>query len=296
MAFVYTTQSPVQDLPVWGNTRLPENIETHVLQCLDHSSSTATLTCIGDSIIQRSHGNGLIEVSATISANELFGDGNITLPYGANPRNPVLCAPFDKIFTTVTSNPNAFILKNTGIDVFCSEAIYNQADSKVVLKFTDRKHGIANGGLTTSVLRYCSSKGYDISGIRVSLRIWASADFTPDVLVDAADSRNLHRKLSIADRLNSLGAFEHLKECLSDENRASFSFNTGDENATPYESEDVLALCWILYGFTQQQGEAHPITNPNPQIWNNHTVKRAGRVDAKKTGLNSMKLAVNLDE
>ena len=296
MAFTYTTQSQLHELPVWGNTRLPENIETHVLQCLDHSSSIATLTCIDDSVIKRDHGNGLTEVSATICANELFGENDVTLPYGANPRNPVLCAPFDKIFTTVTSNPSEFILKNTGIDIFCSEAVYTEADSKLRLKFTDRKHGIANGGLTTSVLRYCSSQGFDISNVRVSLRIWASAAFTPDMLVDAADSRNLHRKLELADRLNSLGAFEHLKGCLSEENRALFSFNTGDENATPYESEDVLSLCWILHGFTQQQGEAHPITNSNPPVWNNNTVKRAGRVDSKKTGINSMKLAVNLDE
>ncbi len=127
------------------------------------------------------------------------------------------------------------------------------------------------------------------------MRIWASAAFTKELLEDAAQARNEHRELDLADRLNSLGAFAHIIESLDDEYRNYFSFYTGDSEADFNSSRDVQQLCLLLNGFTHKDGEAHPILNPNPGGGVVTTIKKKGRITSPKDGMNSMKRTVGIE-
>ena len=290
-----TPEVDLIELAVNGKTGLPAVIEPHTLQCLPFDSSTATITFIAGTSIERNHSATMSEYSVTVSGPELVSATYTTLPYGANPRNPVLCSTFDKIYSTLSNEPRGFILKNTGVDVFCSKAEINEENNQIVLTFENERHGIANGGLTSSVIRYCASTGVDLSESNVSVRIWASEDFTQDVLDEAANARNEHRELDLADRLNSLGAFENIINHLNDEFRQNYSFYTGDSDADFNESRDVQQLCHLLYGFTNQTGEAHPILNSNPAGGVYPTIKKKGRITSPKSGINSLKRTVGIE-
>ena len=283
------------ELPVRGKSSLQDEIEQHTLTCLDHSNSTATITCVAGSGIKREHSATMTEISATVIGSELVSGAHVSLPYGANPRNPILCNAFDKIYSTISEEPTLFVLRNTGIDVFCSKAELDVGTNQIELTFENDRHGIANGGLTTGVIRYCSENGIDLEQVRVSLRVWASDDFDLEILVDAADARNLHRPLALADRLNSLGAFGRIKEKMSEDFRSLYSFYTGDENADFGVSRDAQQLCHLLYGFTHLEGEAHPIYNNDPAAGVVQTIKKEGRIKAPKKGIITMKGTVNLE-
>jgi len=279
-------------IPVNGPTNLDE-VGEHDLFCMDHLSSRAIITFIAETGIEREHTADSSEYSITVRGSEIVTADFQTLPYGANPRNPVLCPEFDKIFTTITNDVDEFVLLNSGIDVFCETAELNDDDSTVSLVFSNERHGIANGGLTTSVIRYSAEMGVDLEDLRVSVRIWAG-DLELEILSRAADARNTHRELELADRLNQLGAFEHIKESLNEDWREHFSFHTGDVEAQAHTSQNIGELCHLLYGFTTSPGEGHPTKNPNPPMGVPPSIKKKGRLTSPKDGISGMKDTVGI--
>jgi len=291
MAMILRDTDEVLETTVRGRTSLGDSIEEHELFYLGVDDTSARITFIENTGIERTHSDDLSEFSLTVMASELISEAGATLPYGANPRFPLLCPTFDKIFTTIDDEPEKFILRNTGIDVFCNSA--NIEGNEIVLNFSNDKHGIANGGLTTGVISYCQREGFDLSEVRVSIRIWAGEDFEIEELVSAADARNAHRELQLADRLNQLNAFDYMKSCLKDDWRGRWSFNTGDIDADE-DAENVGELCHLLFGFTLASGEAHPTRNHPVEGGVPSSIKKAGRLTAPKTGLNGMKQTVGL--
>ena len=143
------------------------------------------------------------------------------------------------------------------------------------------------------MLAYVAGIQQNIDQIRVSCRIWCLDDYEEEDYVEAADARNTHRELNLADRLNQLGAFEHIKTSLNEDWRGRWAFNVGDTDADD-DAEDALDICWLLYGFTLSQNEGHPTkNNPCPGGVNDSIIK-AGRLTDKNRGINVMKKTVGL--
>ena len=278
---------------VRGKTKYPDEVGDFELEYLPFEGTIARMRYINGSQILRKHDDAITEVSFTVLGSDLVSNDGVTLPYGANPRFPVLCNTFDNIFHTATEIPNMFVLRNTGLDIFCESAEINEKDGFVVMTFSNGRHGIANGGLTTSVISYCVQHDIDISDVKVSIRVWAGDQYQMDELVEAADARNAHRELELADRLNQLGAFEHMKTCLSDESREAWSFHVGDVDADE-DAENAVEISHILYGFTLSQGEGHPTRNTNVPGGVHNSIKKKGRLTQPKTGIESMKQTVGI--
>ena len=293
MPMEYETEGEVLVAVVRGNTKLPDMIEEFPLNYLDIDDSIAAMSFVDGTAISRKHNDEITEVSFTVYANELVSHEGVTLPYGANPRHPVLCNTFDNIFTTISESPDKFILRNTGMDIFCSEAEIDEKNGVVRMRFSNGRHGIANGGLTTSVISYCVQAGIEIDDVKLSVRVWAGENYDMNELVDAADARNAHRELQLADRLNQLGAFEHLKSSMNQDWRERWAFNTGDVIAGE-DAENVGNLCHILYGFTLSQGEGHPTRNAHVPGGVHNSIKKKGRLTQPKTGIESMKQTVGI--
>jgi hypothetical protein len=277
---------------VRGTTKFPNEVREFDYQFLGVENTSAKLKFISDTIIIREHNDEITEISFSILASELVSEDGHTLPYGANPRFPVLCNTFDNIFKTVFEEQDKFILRNTGLDIFCSTAAVNP-DGTVELQFSNGRHGIANGGLTTSVISYCVQEGMDLDGVKISVRIWAGENFDMNELVSAADARNAHRELRLADRLNQLGAFDHIRNSMAQDWRERWEFTTGDIDAEA-DSENIGDLCHMLYGFTLSPGEGHPVRNPNVAGGVHNSIKKKGRLTSPKTGIDSMKQTVGI--
>ena len=291
MAMILRAGDNILETTVRGRTSLVDLVEEHELHYLGVNETVATLTFVENSLIGRIHTGDLTEYSLTLIASELVSEAGVTLPYGANPRFPLLCPTFDKIFSTIDEVPEKFILRNTGIDIFCNSVNIN--NNQISINFSNDKHGIANGGLTNGVIAYCNKEGFELDEVRVSIRIWAGENFDIEELVEAADARNAHRELQLADRLNQLSAFDFMKSCLQEDWRARWSFNTGDIDADE-DAENVGELCHLLFGFTLTQGEAHPTRNHPVAGGVPSSIKKAGRLTSPKSGINSMKKTVGI--
>ena len=282
------------DITVNGKTTIPEKVTTHHFQCLPNKGVKVRLEAVAGTVIRREHSPNIHELSLTVHAPELFTDDYKTLSYGANPRLPVLCKTFDSIFETASTSKEDFILRNSGIDIFCKLVTYDSERNRIDIEFDSDSHGIANGGLTTSVLRYIVEKGLaDDEMIPVSVRIWAvNAD--EGLIDEATTARNSHRELELADRLNRLGAFDHIKQQLPQEIRAKYAFHVGDVEADE-GAKNAVTICRLLYGFTLSPNEAHPTRNHLPPGGAQHSFKPAGRMTRKGTGINLMKKTVGLE-
>ena len=276
---------------VRGTTGLRDQIQAFELSYLP-TNVEVEMEYIPETMIERTHSPTRSEVSITVAGPEFLGQDQETLPYGANPRFPVLCNTFDRIFSTITQEPENFVVENTGVDIFCSE--YELLpNNKIKMCFNGDKLGIVNGGLTTSVIAYVSALQQNIDDIRISCRVWCLEDYDEEDFVEAADARNTHRELNLADRLNQLGAFEHIKSYMQDDWRPRWAFNVGDVDADD-DAEDALDMCWLLYGFTLSQGEGHPTQNNPPAGGINNSIVKAGRLNSKNKGISSMKETVGL--
>ena len=281
------------DIIVRGKTTKDE-INTHHFQCLSNKGVKVRMKAVPETIIRREHSPNIYEFSLTVHAPELFTGDYKALSYGANPRLPILCPTFDSIFDTATTSKENFILRNSGIDIFCKQATYDPGRDLLDIEFDSESHGIANGGLTTSVLRYIVEKDLaDDKMIPVSVRIWAvSAD--EEMIDEATTARNSHRELELADRLNRLGAFDHIKRQLPQEIRGKYAFHVGDVDADE-GAKNAVTICRLLYGFTLSDGEAHPTENHQPPGGAQHSYKAYGRLTSPKHGLNQMKKTVGLE-
>jgi hypothetical protein len=276
---------------VRGTTANPAQIQPFELKYLP-TNIEVEMEYVPETMIERTHTDNRTEISVTVKGIEFLGPNLETLPYGANPRFPVLCNTFDRIFRTITSEPEDFVVENTGVDIFCSSYELLPND-RIKIVFMGEKLGIVNGGLTTSVLAYTAAIQQDLDLVRVSCRIWCLEDYEEEDFVEAADARNTHRELNLADRLNQLGAFAHIKSSMNNDWRPRWAFNVGDTEAED-DAEDALDICWLLYGFTISENEGHPTQN-NPCAGGiNDSIIKAGRLTSKNRGIDSMKGTVGL--
>ena len=283
-----------RQIKVSGKSRLPVKIHYHEFKSLPNADCVVRISCIEGSTISRDHSDKLREISCTIRAADFFTEEFATLSYGANPRLPVLCNTFDDIFETAekgSPHEELFVLHNTGIDVFCEMAEFDSEDNKVTLKFDHETQGIANGGLTTGVLRWMIEKGWCKEDVKLSIRIWAiSTDI--GLIESASTARNSHRELDLLDRMNQLGAFEHLITQLGDYS-GLFRFKVGDQNAVG-NARNGAEICQILYMFNTESAEAHPVWKHNPPGGALQTFKKDGRNKSPNKGLNELKKSVNI--
>ena len=281
-------------IKVSGKSRHSVKVIPHEFKSLPNSDCVVRIPCIPGSTISRDHSDDLREISCTIRATDFFTEEYATLSYGANPRLPVLCNTFDDIFETAekgSPHEDLFVLHNTGIDVFCEEAEFDPDNNKVTLRFDHETQGIANGGLTTGVLRWMIEKGYCEEEVKLSVRIWAiSTD--AGLIESASTARNSHRELDLLDRMNQLGAFEHLIAELGDYS-SMFRFKVGDQDAVE-NARNGAEICQILYMFSTDSTEAHPVWKHNPPGGALQTFKKDGRNKNPNKGLNELKKSVNI--
>jgi hypothetical protein len=281
-------------LKVTGSSRHKVEVIPHEFTALPNTDCTLKIPCVPNTTVSRIHGTNLTEISCTVSGEDFFTEQFETVSYGANPRLPVLCSTFDDIFSTAkkgSGQEDLFVLHNTGIDIFCDEAEFHKESDAVVIKFNHETHGIANGGLTTGVIRYMIARGYCEPDLQLSVRIWAIK--TNSTLIESASTaRNSHRELDILDRMNQHGAFDHLIKQLGDKS-SSFRFKVGDQNADE-DARPGDIICGILYMFTTASTEAHPVWKPSPPGGALQTFKSDGRNRNPRKGLNELKKSVNL--
>ena len=257
---------------VVGSSSHP-NINAYNCEILSNeTSSKVSFQFVEGTLSSREHpspdtANPLFEYNATVFARELFSEQLIGLPYGSNPRLPVLCPTFTDIYGTVISSTNNeylnFLAFNTGMDIF-AESI-SQDENTITCEFTGQKHGIANGGLTYSVLQYALSQNLLPEDLRVSIRIWSRANQSVAEQTKVADKRNSHRPLVDIDKLNVLGAFELMKLVLDEAFVVRIAWHTGDQKVDQEGFIKAMDYCRLLYTFKLKSStgnERHPTMNP----------------------------------
>ena len=291
------THNPADNklLKVTGSSRHKVEVIPHEFTALPNTNCTLKIPCVPDTTVSREHASNLTEISCTVSGEDFFTEQFETVSYGANPRLPVLCNTFDDIFSTAkkgSGQEDLFVLHNTGIDIFCEKALFHKEDNAVVITFNDETHGIANGGLTTGVIRFMIAKGWCEPNLKLSVRIWAIDDTNSNLIESASTARNSHRELDILDRMNQHGAFDHVIKQLGDKS-SSFRFKVGDQNADE-DARPGDIICGILYMFTTASTEAHPVWKASPAGGALQTFKNDGRNKNPRKGLNELKKSVNL--
>jgi hypothetical protein len=259
-------------ISVVGSSTHP-NINAYECEILSNETrSEVSFPCVEGTLSSRKHPspdptNPLFEYNATVFARDLFSEKHIGLPYGSNPRLPVLCPTFTDIYGTVTSLTDNeylnFLAFNTGMDIF-AESI-SQDGNTITCEFTGQKHGIANGGLTYSVLQYALSQNLLPEDLRVSIRIWSRAEQSLAEQTKVADKRNSHRPLIDIDKLNVLGAFDLMKSELDEAFVERISWHTGDQKVDHEGFIKAIDYCRLLYTFKLKSStgnERHPTMNP----------------------------------
>jgi len=259
-------------ISVLGGSSHP-NINAFEAEILSNESESRVIVKgIDGTISHRTHPspdtpNPMIEINLTMLGCELFTVENQGLPYGSNPRLPVLCPTFTDIYNTVTAEDRAylnFIAFNTGVDIFASKVEVEGND--VNITFDGPRDGIANGGLTYSVLQYAASQNLLPEDLRVSVRIWSRQEQSPNEQTTVADKRNSHRPLEDIDKLNQMGAFEKMKEVLDEAFVERIVWHTGDQQVDQDGNIPVILFCRALYAFKIKAGgtsnERHPTMNP----------------------------------
>ena len=298
----------IREISVVGHSSHP-NVVPYEVSILDNDTpSIMKITGAANTVSEREHPSHnpmypMKEINMIIFARELFTEANEGFPYGSNPRLPVLCGTFTDIYTTVVDSDDYlnFISYNTGIDVFANSAVID--GDEITLTFDGSRDGIANGGLTYSILQYASSQNQLPEDLRVSLRIWTKDEQSIAEKTKVADKRNSHRPLTGIDKLNQMGAFENMKETLDEAFVERVVWHTGDQQVDQDGNIGVADLCRTLYSFkikaSGNSNERHPTLNPkDPEGIESvyESIEMKGTISSPNTGVEKMWEAIGGDQ
>ncbi len=292
-------EGEVREISVVGSSKNSDISPFEVSIISNDSKSIVRFNAVENTISERSHpmngGNPMIEINVTVFATNLFTEENFGFPYGSNPRLPVLCSTFTDIYNTVVSPDSYlnFISYNTGIDIMAEEI--SVSGDEVTVTFDGPRDGIANGGLTYSVLQYASQQGLLPEDLRVSVRLWSREGQSHSEQTKVADKRNSHRPLIGIDKLNQMHAFQQMKETLDEAYAQRVVWHTGDQDVDQTANISVEDLCRTLYAFQMKSGgksnERHPTMNVKDSegiesVY--ETIELKGTITAPSTGAELM--------
>lgn len=210
-------------------------------------------------------------VKETVVHIKIADLNSIRLPMDANPRKP---EHIQSIVDTLResaqeANPNLFVYKNNGIDIFCkklSEPIENEL--QIEFGNADARDGICNGGLTYYCLQSLSSLTNDAC-VKVRFYEFGGADL--ELKAKIAKAKNQNRSVASTDDANFMGYFDRIKERLGD--YVNFvKWETGDVSLQTEYPMTIGTLIRFL-STLRIDDPYHWEINPNQHTFTSHKTK-----------------------
>jgi len=216
---------------------------------------------------------GVKEIVVHVKISDL---NKIRLPMDANPRKPEHISSLVKtIQESAQEEPNIFVFKNNGIDIFCKSiqpcqdqrAEENEDIETLQIEFGDKetKDGICNGGLTYYSLQPLSDLPDDAC-VKVRFYIFERASLELKSMI--AKAKNQNRAVSSSDDANFMGYYDRIKEQLGPDLVNLVKWETGDVEVGCNEPITAPMLIRFLSALKIENSwhwalntTAHPITS-----------------------------------
>ena len=171
----------------------------------------------------------------------ISGNNYLDLPLDANVRLPSeKSSPYKEMIKTLNSNPEGFLLQNSGISVIATQVRIDTRNKKIILHFSPET-GIVNGGHTQLAISN-AKKQRDLSLARVKLEI-LEHEFSSQQLAVIAASKNTASNVKPYSTAEKKGYFIKIKHNLLDQfEKHILWYENRDVPPPGFPSVDLIAL------------------------------------------------------